>query len=1060
MFEKFSVRKPLTVLVGVILIIVLGAVSFMNTQTDLLPSMNLPYAVVMTTYPGMTPEQVEADVTVPIEGRIGTVSGIDNIMSMSNEHFSVVILEFVASTNMDSASLEMRELLDQISLPDGAGKPAILKLNPNMLPVMVSAVYWEDKSIHEVSALVSDDIAPAMEGVAGVASVSSSGLIRNQLNVILRQDKIDEVNEKLAAAMQALMQAMPPLPDGMEAPEASPANIGIPAQLLTVDTITGFLQGQNFSMPAGVTTEDDVEYMVRVGDRFASAEEVGSMLLFDPGVEGFEPVTLSDVAEVFASDNSSTEYTRVNGSPAVMLTMQKQSEFSTADVTHSILARMEEVSEEHEGLEFAVLMDQGEYIDIIIDSVVSNLLWGGLLAILILILFLRDLRPTLIVGISIPVSLMLAFTAMYFTGISLNIISMSGLTLAVGMLVDNSIVVIENIYRLRNEGVSAGRAAINGAKQVAGAIAASTLTTIAVFLPIVFTEGITRQLFTDLALTLAYSLLASLLVALSVVPAAASGIFRNMKEKEHKIYNRFRDWYAGVLRASLKVKWLVLLLAVLALIGTGWGVMRNGTELIPAMDSPQLSATVTLPEGATFEEGAEAAEEVTARIREIEDVETVGATMGGGMGAMLGAMGGGSSQTTEVSMYILLRETRTLSNEQVTQEIRDRTADLGYEVSVQGGNAGDLGALMGEGISVDVSGRELDALRDTAIEVADIIRSVDGTTDIVDVSREAAPEWRIRVDKDAAMRHSLSVAQVYMAVSEALTEPEGSVSMSFSGVSNEVIVKDGEWKAPDFAGLQSLSIESPSGESVPLSDIAEIYEDTGFTSITRENGSRYVIVSGEIAEGYNVGLVNDEIERRLADYTPREGCSVTVGGQAEMIADSFSDLYLMLALALVFIYLIMVAQFQSLLSPFIVMFTIPLAFTGGFAALLIAGMPLSVVGMVGLILLTGVVVNNGIVFVDCVNQLRRVDGLSKKEALVEAGRIRLRPILMTALTTVVAMGTMMFAVGQGTEMMQPMAISTVGGLIYATLMTLFVVPAMYDLFHKDKDLRPKEDLEL
>ncbi|MDR1692829.1 MAG: efflux RND transporter permease subunit [Oscillospiraceae bacterium] len=1045
MFEKFSVRKPFTVLVGVVLVIVLGAVSFMNTQTDLLPSMNLPYAVVMTTYPGMTPEQVEADVTVPIEGRIGTVSGIDRIMSVSNEHFSVVILEFVASTNMDSASLEMRELLDQTDLPDGAGKPTILKLNPNMLPVMVSAVYWEGKTIHQLSALVSDSVAPAMEGVAGVASVSSSGLIHNQLNVILRQEKIDQVSAALAETLAGFAQTGMP---GMEMP-------ALPEQLLTVETVTGFLQGQNFSMPAGITAEDGVEYMVRVGDRFGSADEVSKMVLFDPGIG--EPITLGDVAEVFASDNSATEYTRVNGAPAVMLTMQKQSEFSTSDVTNSILARMDELSEEQEGLSFAVLMDQGEYIDLIIDSVVSNLLWGGLLAILILILFLRDLRPTLLVGVSIPVSLMLAFTAMYFTGISLNIISMSGLALAVGMLVDNSIVVIENIYRLRSLGVPAKRAAIDGAKQVAGAIAASTLTTIAVFLPIVFTEGITRQLFTDLALTLAYSLLASLVVALSVVPAASSGIFRSMKEKEDKLYNRFRDWYGRLLGGSLKVKWLVLLIAVLLFVGSGYGILRSGTELSPAMDSPQLSVSVTLPEGTEFEQTVQAAEDVTARIREIADVETVGATVGGGgMAAMMGGLTGGDG-ATEVSMYILLEEQRTLTNEEVSQEIRDRTADLGYEVSVQGGSTGDLSALMGEGVSVSVSGRELDGLRDAAIEVADIIRSVEGTVDITDVARRAAPEWRIHVDKDAAMAKNLTVAQVYMAVSEALTEPEGTVSMVLSGVSYEVIVTGGDWEAPDRNGLLSLPISTPAGGTVLLSDIAEIAEDTGFTSINRQDGSRYITVSGEVAEGYNVGLVNGEIERLLADYTPPEGCAVTIGGQAEAISESFNDLYLMLALALVFIYLIMVAQFQSLLSPFIVMFTIPLAFTGGFAALLIAGMPLSVVGMVGLILLSGIVVNNGIVFVDCVNKLRSEEGMGKKEALVEAGRIRLRPILMTALTTIVAMSTMMFAVGQGTEMMQPMAISTVGGLLYATLMTLFVVPVMYDLFHKDKDLRPEED---
>jgi len=1067
----------------------------MNTTTDLIPSINLPYAMVITTYIGATPEQVELEVTAPIESRMGIISGIKNISSISREHFSLVILEFTDTTNMDSASLEIRESLDMLSLPDSTGKPAILRINPDMLPVMVTTVYAANMDMDELSEFTKNTVSPAFEGIPGVASVSASGLIQNQLYIIIDEDKIAQVNANLQAVIGGAAVRMMALTEFMAVPGAGESeeeseihqsipqfditDIAIPAEMLTIEMVNMILTAQNFSMPAGMITDGDELLTVRVGDRIRTTDEVAELLLFDPAVmlaalapemahmiTGLTPVRLSDIADIIVTDNSGTQYTRVNGNPAVMLTMQKQTEFSTADLTRSIRAKMDELSERYSdaGLEFAVMMDQGQYIDIIVNSILNNLIIGGLLALLILIIFLRDLRPTLVVGISIPVSLMLAFTAMYFTGISLNIISMSGLALSVGLLIDNSIIVIDNIYRLRLQGVPARRAAVEGAREISGAIIACTLTTIAVFLPIVFTQGLTRQLFTDLGLTIGYALLASLLVAMTVVPAASSAVFYNMRLKENKLFNRFRDGYGKILKGSLKIKPLILVIAFGAVIYTGYLMYSKGMEFFPSMDMDEISVSVELPEGISFEDAVSIGEELCEHIQGILDVEHVSINVSSsGMMGILGGMFGfnmteSSGGDYGIEIYLLLSDIRTMKNSEIADIIMQKDGLGGAEISVMSESMQEMEFLTGSPISVSITGRELDDLRDTALEVAEIVRGVEGAVNISDIEQRGASEMRIIVNRDEAMRRGLTTAQVFMAAMSQITSPEARVSMSLSGRDYEVIIKDASYTEPGRAAIEALELTGTTGENVKITDVAEIRDDVGFTAIFRDNNARYVTVSGEIEEGYNVTLVNDEIARRLENYTPREGCTVTIRGESEAIAEAFGDLYLMLLLALVFIYLIMVAQFQSLLSPFIVMFTIPLGFTGGFLGLLIGDMRLSVVSMIGLILLAGIIVSNGIIFVDCINRLRR-GGMEKKEAIVEAGKMRLRPILMTALTTIAAMSTMTIGMGTGVAMVQPMAVTVVGGLTYATLMTLFVVPAMYDILHRNRDMTRDEDLD-
>ncbi|MCL2378716.1 MAG: efflux RND transporter permease subunit [Defluviitaleaceae bacterium] len=1131
MLERFSVRKPFTVLVGVILVVVLGAVSFMNTSTDLLPAMDLPFTAIFTTQFGATPEQVERDVSIPLETRMSTLSGIETVQSISMEHVSVLILQFTETTNMDSASLEIREALDMMNLPEGVSRPMTIRMNPEMMPVMTANLHMEGIALDELSEFARDTVGPALEGVAGVAVVSLSGLVQNQLNVIIESERIDAVNNQMGMAVAAIMEAamaemaaqaemlitaavdaastermaelmaeglspeeagaqlqeeMPLIAEAVtaevmeamaeahggneandaEAP-AEGASIGLPAEMLTVDTITGMLTAQNFAMPAGMITEDGIEYMVRVGDRFESIDEVKNMLIFDPGamgLEGIPPVRLSDIADVFVTDDSHLSFTRVNGNPAVMLSIQRQGEFPTADVTNAVRDRMDALMAEHTGLGFAILMDQGEMIGIVIGSVINNLLVGGLLAIVILLLFLRDIRPTLIVAVSIPVSVMLAFTLMYFMGVSLNMLSMGGLALAVGMLVDNSIVVIENIYRMRaTTDRSVARAAVSGARQVSGAIVAATLTTASLFVPIVFTGGITRQLFQDFGLTIAFALIASLIIALTVVPAGSSILLKNVKkEQEGRLFTKFVDGYEKALRLGLRFRWIVLAVSAAAFVLSFWGINRQGMVLFPDMDTPQINVTAEMPEGSTFEDTVIIAEELGARVLAIQDVETVGVSIGGGgmMGMMAGAMGFGDmggmmGAGTNIDMFVVLDENRNITMDEFNARLRVIVDDLGLEADI-GGGADMMAMMAGDQISLRVEGMELDDIRDTAIALSALVSSVPGTMNVTDIAETAAPELRISVDKDAAMAHGLTVAQVFMAAMEALTAPENSMAMTLSGRSYDIIISDGDFTPPSWEEIANMQIPTAAGY-VNLQDIAQVYESIGFSTINRVNRNRFTTISGEIAEGFNVALVNAEIESLLEGFTPVGNTQIIVGGEAEAIADAFSDLVLMLALGLLFTYLIMVAQFQSLLSPFIIMFTIPLAFTGGFVGLLLAGMPLSIVAMIGLILLSGVAVNNGIVLISRINQMRW-EGMPKIDAIIDAGRKRIRPIVMTAVSTIAAMSVIALGFGEGMEMMQPMAIATIGGLLYATATTLFIVPILYDMLHRNKDIT-LEDLD-
>ena len=858
-----------------------------------------------------------------------------------------------------------------------------------------------------------------------------------------------ELSEQLILATLQLQQAEQALDSAEEEfrqqRDAAYKQAGLDG-ILTQSMISQMMMAQNFSMPAGYIQSEEGQTALKVGEKFQSLEELENWVLFRYDVGEIGEIRLTDIAAVRLADNSEELYAKINGNDGVLLTAQKSSIASTSGACDNLYAAMEKLQERYPGLHLTALSDQGQYIDLVISSVLENLLLGALLAVVILLLFLRDFRPTVIVALSIPVSLLLAVVLMYFSGVTLNIISLSGLALGVGMLVDNSIVAIENIYRLRQLGYNAATAAVHGCRQIAGAITASTLTTVCVFAPILFTGGLTRQLFADMGLTIAYSLGASLLVALTLVPALSGKILtgETAAVRPNRLLERMIAGYETLLRRVLRHKLPVLLGAVALLLVSALLAVSMGTAFMPEMDSPQVSVSIEMPQEATTEESRAMCDTVLERILSVEGVSTVGAMESQSL------MGGGSS----LSIYVLLGEERSESSQQIARRIEEATADLDCTVTANGSTMDMSMMTGGSGIRLAVTGDDMDILRQTAAGLAECLSGVEGVASVSDGQEDSSTEVRVTVDKNKAAEYGLTVAQVYQQVAVAIRAETSATTLSVEGNDLPVVVvpdADGLTTRETLPELMITGTKNNEECEVRLSEIAAIGEGASPTAINRENQARTITVTAAIAEGSNIGLVSREVEKRLADYEMPEGYTFALEGENEMISSTMGDLVLMIALAVVLIYLIMTAQFQSLLSPFIVLFTIPLAFTGGLLALWITGKELSVIAMLGFLMLAGVVVNNGIVFVDYVNQLR-LEGMDRTEALVRTGRDRIRPILMTAMTTVFGLFTMALGLGSGGDMLQPLAIVTIGGLAYATLLTLFVVPAIYDIFLK-KDLK-------
>ena len=1215
---KFSVKKPLTVFVVVLAVIVLGVVSYLKMTPDLIPNMDFPYVIIVTADPGAIPEAVESDITKPMEQSMATLDQIKEVTSTSKNSVSMVLLEFEDGVNMDTISVDIQQKISvlQGQWDDMVGTPYVLKINPSVLPVMVAAVSREGMDVYDLSDLVTDELTGKLEGISGVASVSVSGAVTREAHVILDQQKMDELSatledavkkqlkkaetklrvaekkiedgqsalnsakrdvadgvagaagdavdkvrdelrdvyknledtdirdiigglftdpdktleelqknlDELKASLSKLMdelesgrlraqvegtvsdlvvslmdgmtqlteaqiqldQAKTQVESGLE--QISDAYKKVSEQtdlggMLTISTVSGLLTAQNFSMPAGYISDDSgVSYMVSVGQKITTSGELEEMVLFDLGLEGVEPIRLVDVATVAVTDDADQLYTKLDEENGILLSFTKQSNYATAEVSNNITDRFETLEAQYDGLKFVALMDQGDYIYLIVETILSSLLWGAVFSVVVLFLFLRDWRPTLITLISIPVSVIFAVVLMYFTGVTINMISLSGLAVSVGMLVDNSVVVIENIYRLRAKGATIIQAAVSGAGQVLGAVTASTLTTVCVFAPIVFVEGLTKQLFTDLALTITYSLLASLLVALTLVPAMASGMLRRDFTPKAGLLDKLYPAYRKAISWSLDHKAFVLLLSLVLLVTSAWGALSRGFTFMPEIDMNNLSLEITMPEGTTREEAVEAADQVMERAMSVENVEAVGFMMGSGnMGGL--SMTSSDNGDYDVTGYLTMTEGTFGSD--AGREIEALCADLPCTVKASGVMSGMMSDMTGSGISLQVYGDDMEGLQTAARALGQRIGQVEGVKDVSDGLEDAAPALQVVVDRNAAMTRGVTVAQIYMQLAAALKDTTTVADVTLDGESMELMVDaaadskltreklldltitpDSSMSAAmsgssDTSGLSQLTGEETEEDddgSFKLGEVAEVRETVSLNSIQRDQQRRCITVTATLADGYNVTKVTSAVQQAVAPLALPEGVTVEFNGENEQIMDAMSQLMLMLLLGVVLVYLIMVAQFQSLKSPFIVMFTIPLAFTGGFLALLVSGIEVSVVSLIGFVMLVGVIVNNGIVLVDYINQQRQ-DGMARREAIIDAGVTRLRPILMTSLTTILGLVVTALAKNAGTALIQPIALVCIGGLLYATLMTLFVVPCMYDMMNK-KELRKVDDSEL
>lgn len=1365
--EKFSVKKPFTILVMVVAIIILGFVSLSGMTTDLLPKMSLPYLLVITTYPGASPEKVESSVSDPVESALGSISGVKNVYSMSYENYGIVELEFADGTDMDSAMVKVSSALDSVksALPEECGSPNIMEISMDMMASVYLAASYEGKDIQETSRFVEDTLIPYLERQEGVTSISDIGIVENSISVDLNQDKIDALNEKilaktndafadavdqlndakkqlleseqkladstqelvdgqkdiddgrtklddaqkeldeqkekledakdsledqkkdtenkLATASQALDQlnalqtdlltlqaqeaslkatitqienslaaqgkttddipnvvagldqmstfltssqmegmtgmdstnvnsalgvsgsgmslqslgideatwdALTPegrkellqktaagyqtqkellsgykdyvsslnslqvekagvqaavstaeaelkksgvsytdiekakieaaagfgaasaqissgqsalnsaqttidsnkesldsaqdqitegwdsiadakkqLADGWDQYNTSLENFEVQKaealrnanadQLVNMQTLSQLIYAQNFAMPAGYLDDaEDNSWLLKVGSNYESVDDLSNIVLTN--IEDIGDVRLCDVADITVIDNADDSYARLNGQSAVVLSVFKGSTAGTNEVSKNIAAAISELEEQYPGLSVLTLMDQGDYITMIINGVLQSMIVGAALAILILALFLKDVKPTIVVAVSIPLSVLTALILMYFTGISLNMMSLSGLALGIGMLVDNSIVVIENIYRLRSKGVGAARAAVQGTKQVAGAIIASTLTTVCVFLPMVFTAGTVRELMMPISLTIIFTLAASLLIAMTVVPAAGSTLLRNSKEKKHPFFDKVQDIYGKMLAFCLKVKVVPLTIAIGLLVYSIWAVMRMGIVMIPDMTSNQIEISVQMPEDTDKEECYKRADQVLDAMTTIDGIGDVGA-MAGGDTTLVASSSGMSDNTYDQFTFLVLTENENAGKEEVNRicrEIKERTADIDCELTISTGMS-EMSTMMGSGLSIKVYGDDLDTLTKITQDICDLAATIPGYENISNGQEEPDQVIRLVLDKDAAMRKGLTVAQIFSELNGKLTESTDAATVTIDGEDMKIVVKDGREPLTRENLLDynfEIQTTDDNGNTVtedhPLSEFATLELEEGVQSINRENQSRYMTVTATVAEGSNATLLSRELQPLIDAYELPDGYTIDTVGESDTVNQMVIQMSKVLLLGLALIYLVMVAQFQSLLSPFIVLFTVPLAFTGGLIGLLLMNEPLSVMGMMGFVVLLGTVVNNGIVFVDYANQLR-MGGLERREALIATGKTRMRPILMTALTTILAMVSLLFGDDLSSQMSKGMAIVVAGGLAYATLMTLFIIPVMYDILFKRKPLQ-------
>lgn len=1040
--SDLAISRPVAVLMLILAIIVLGAVSFTRLTIDLLPNIKIPVAIAFTSYSGSGPQEIESIITRPLEEAIATVSNIKNLSSVSSEGSSIVIAEFNWGTDMDFATLQMREKVDLIKrfLPDGAEAPQIIKIDPSMMPVLQLGVSaGEDQAA--LKQYAEKVIKPRLERIEGVASVSLYGGLEREIQVEVNPQEL----QSYGISMQQIAQS---------------------------------LAMENMNLPGGQVEQGQDNLLVRTVGEFRSVSELGNVLLALP--RGGQ-VYLKDIAQISDSYKEVTNYNRINGRPSLALSIQKQSNANTVKVAEQVHKEVANLEKEAPfNLKFSVVMDQSKFIKMAIQSVTRNAYLGALLAMLVLFVFLRNLRSTMIVGIAIPISVVATFTMVYFAKLTLNMLTLGGLALGVGMLVDNSIVVLENIYRYRQDGYNRVDAAKEGTREVGLAIGASTLTTVAVFLPVVFVQGMAANIFKELALTVTFSLLASLLVALTIVPMLCSRMLKingnNGEEKQRKskkILDRFNRWfkllnerYKSGLSWALDHRKKVVIWGLIALLISGGLAAFVGRDFFPETDESEFIINFELPQGRVLEETMALATQlegiVNENVPELDSLMVMG-------GASIDTSLSGSNQSNKGSVAVRLvpKADRKRSTKDIIEALREKTKNVaGAKITFLSGNVMSAGMGGGTPVQIKIKGDDLEQLWQLAEEIEAKVAQIPGTREVTNSLGEGQPEFQLRVDREKAASYGLTTTMVASSLKNAVS---GQVVTKYKEGGREINVRlqVNKEERKHLDNLLDLPISSPLGMQIPLRDLAEVIEGTGPVNIERESQTRVVTVTSQI-QGRDLRGIVREIQSSIASLNIPSGYHVEFGGQNKEMVEAFADLGLALVLAIILVYMIMAAQFESLIYPLTIMFSLPLAFIGVVLSLLLTRTTLSIPAFIGVIMLAGIVVNNAIVLVDYINTLRS-RGVERREAIMQAGPTRLRPILMTTLTTILGILPLTLVIGEGAELNAPFAVVVSGGLLFSTVLTLIVIPVVYtlveDVFEwvknkmKEKKQRVKEAVE-
>ncbi len=1015
--SKISVKRPVSTIMLMLIIVVLGAVSFSRLPIDLYPKMELPYAMCMIQYPNAAPTEVESMVTKPVEQQIATVENIKAIYSYSMEGNAIVLCEFENGTDMNFASLGMREKVDMIQdyLPDNAGKPMILVMDPTLMPV--SQLYVSgDMSLEELNQVVDDEVLPKLERSEGVAAANSFGGLEKQISVKFNQERL--------------------------------AGYG-----LTLSDVSQMLSAENISLPSGEVDKGSKELIVRTIGEFQSLDDIKHVPFVLPTRE---VVYLQDLATVEETSKDQTSIGRVNEVPSIGISITKQSTANTVKVSQQVNKEIEQLKADHPELTFTFSYDQADYIKKSIANVAETAALSCIIAIFICFLFLRNVASTMIIAISIPTSIVATFILMYFTGLTMNVLSLSGLAVAIGLLVDDSIVVMENIYRRRDEGIVAMDASIIGTGEVTMPVVAATLTKIAVFLPIVFVEGIAATMFKEFSYTISFALLCSLLIALTVVPMLCSRLMNTKDMGTHLRVGRRRyemrfmngftkgmayltEEYLKFLKYSLHHRKKIMILAVVILITSSVLVAFVGGELMPTSDEGSFTITAEMPYGTSLEDTDKTISQIEDYvIKKIPELDVCSVSIGNSNMYSISS----ANQSTVTVKLVDKQDRKRSTAEVVNKATRDlQKSILGAKLTLAETSSMDM-SMGSSPVSLVLKGDDLVTLKKVSTDVEGIVKGVKGTVNVTTDMQEGNPELRVMMQRTNAAQYGITSYQLAKALESAL-DGTTATTLKTNGEETDIVLSLSDDYKESVENLKQIVVKSPTGQNVTVGEICDFAYDNSPSQITRQDQVRTVTISSNVS-GRDLQSVSKDIDKAIAKYQLPAGYSIETGGEQQDMAESFTSLFYALLLSLLLIFMILASQFESLLQPFIIMMAIPFALTGAFMALFLTGTPLSMPAFLGLIMLSGIVVNNSILLIDFINKNKEVYS-TREEAILNAGRFRIRPIMMTMLVACLGLLPLSLGVGSGGELQSPMGVTVIGGLLFSTVITLVIVPVMYTI---------------